>query len=185
MQKLTHAFILSLLLLMGCSASPILVPNISHQSRSPIWQPLPLLASPVTYGDHLIDSRYLRQVVVEYEGRLNELSTVYYTTKCVPLAGTDGTAIPVGVTRPGWVLQASEYSSIELPDELNYVTIRDTSIVKGWVTSRPSIDPQQLLQAEQCLGADQLILTLYRRYHGHTLGADGTTWRTQYGNPRP
>ena len=91
MLKLTHAFTLSLtlLLLMGCSASPILVPHkpvLVIESRSPVWKPLPLLASPVTYGDYLIDSRYLRQVVVEYEGRLHELSTVYYTTKCVPIS---------------------------------------------------------------------------------------------------
>mgnify|MGYP007095028168 CR=1 FL=1 len=54
---------------------------------SPVWEPLPLRAEPITYGEYMIDSLYLRQVVIEYEDRLNELKAIDNTTKFVPIIG--------------------------------------------------------------------------------------------------
>ncbi len=133
------------------------------------------------------------------------MSSVPYTIplNAYPLAGTDGTAIPVGVTRPGWVLQASEYSSIELPDELNYVTIHVESpvVVKevgNILDPLAAIDPLTTTPQARAMylacGEHQLILCRHIivsgacTINGHTLWqqmAPTTKWRTQYGNPRP
>lgn len=44
-----------------------------------------------------------------------------------PLGSSEGRAIPFEVTRPGWVIAAAEATILELPDEVNLVTIHAAS----------------------------------------------------------
>lgn len=130
------------------------------------------------------------------------MSSVLYTVplNAYPLAGTDGRAIPQEVTRPGWVVQAEEYTALELPEEVNYVTVHvDTPIILKEVGN--SADPEaiiapltttpQLRAVYLPTGAHNLILSRHVLVsgaciiNGHILWqqmAPTTKWRTGYGN---
>ena len=51
-----------------------------------LWQPLVLIDRPVSFGDYIKDSYYMRAVAEAYEERLYELQQAYTTLKCVPVS---------------------------------------------------------------------------------------------------
>lgn len=81
--------LLLLMLLSGCGPKHILVPHEvvgNPAAVDSLWQPLILIDPPVTYGDYIKDSYYMRAVAEAYEERLNEIRQAYHSLKCTPVS---------------------------------------------------------------------------------------------------
>lgn len=78
-----------LMLLAGCHTisepAPIewvVANNVGNNDK--VWAAITLPAAPVTYGEYVVDSYYMRAIVAEYERRLYEIREAVRASQCVP-----------------------------------------------------------------------------------------------------